>query len=101
MFLEVRHAIGPPGPVGLQYHFGITGRAELVAFRGEFLAELADQFNLHLFTFDGALAPLTQPRDGETAVDAVQRAHIPPFPDHWKIEKLHLHAQFNYELVTD
>jgi TonB family protein len=34
------------------------------------------------------------------AVDAVQRARIPPFPSHWTIEKLHLHAQFNYQLVT-
>ncbi|MDF1552220.1 MAG: energy transducer TonB [Deferrisomatales bacterium] len=35
------------------------------------------------------------------ALDAVERAHIPPFPSHWKVEKLHLHAQFNYALVTD
>ena len=34
------------------------------------------------------------------ALDAVQRAHIPPFPAHWQVEKLHLHAQFNYQLVT-
>ena len=34
------------------------------------------------------------------ALDAVQRAQLPPFPAHWRIEKINLHAQFNYQLVT-
>ncbi|MEE8105685.1 MAG: hypothetical protein V3T86_09145 [Planctomycetota bacterium] len=65
--------------VGLEPGVHPSERSRLALVKGlfrahpEFLAELADKFNLHLFTFDGALAPLTQPRNGESAVDAVQR----------------------------
>ena len=34
------------------------------------------------------------------ALEAVRNAPIPPFPPHWKIELLHLDAQFSYKIIT-
>ncbi len=34
----------------------------------------------------------------DEAVEAVRRAVLPPFPDHWRIRRLHLFAQFDYRM---
>ncbi len=34
----------------------------------------------------------------DEAVNAVRRAALPPFPDHWRIRRLHLFAQFDYRM---